>query len=407
MPATAGPSRRGFFTKRNLIIIGAILVLVAGFLIYRQITAGPSSDWIATNDISTGYAVYYLHWDRQDNVLNGTWEIIGTSKVAGSSIQNEQLQFTGSYNSQDQAISLSILSLTRNGQTQPAPSNTVETGTINGNILTLDDTAHLGFGVMTFHAGSRDEYNQDVQQVNQIHAQMLVTATAQAKATAQANRYATATAQAQAQATITATNQIYTQTLSTTPTLDDSLADNADGRWTTLSHEQPRVQIVPCTTSNNTLDVSSLTLSSNGICFRDQALPRNFLVQTQVSLIKGNKASLILNTAPGNNQSYIVDVSSNGDYDLTFDDFTKPVNSQASTLFQGNSAAIAQGLGQNQYATVALLYQDNTLSFYFNNKYIASANNISIPVILPATSAIGLEAASEALFRNLKLWSLS
>jgi len=155
-----GPLRGLPASRRPWIIGGAALlvVLLAALCVFVLLPKSPPSDWIANYSsaglFSSGQAVFYIHWDNQNGNLTGQMQITAAS---GGMTQTLTVPFTGTYNSQDHSV---FLTLTVNGTSEDL------SGTINqtDNTMTLTQVNSNQQGdQLVFRAGSESDYQQEVQ----------------------------------------------------------------------------------------------------------------------------------------------------------------------------------------------------------------------------------------------------
>jgi hypothetical protein len=140
-----------------------VIVIVAAFLITHGFRADPPSSWLATEPIgSTSKFVYYIHWTNHDGQLNGSMdEYYYSSSSSYGSGQSQSYNLDGTYNYQDQTVTLTV----HNG----AESVTIK-GNISGNNMTLHSPASTSTSSanrdLTFHTASQKDFDDAKQNTN-------------------------------------------------------------------------------------------------------------------------------------------------------------------------------------------------------------------------------------------------
>jgi hypothetical protein len=212
------------------IVIGALLIasLIGGisFWVFTQLP--PPLSWLET-DNST---VIFIHWADANGTLSGQMQIVGVD--SNYHIQQYNEPFTGTYDSQDHSISLTIHPLIIFTYTL--------TGTVSWNTLTLEGSGSNGsLSKVILHPGSIDDFNQAVSNLEQHINQQVQNAEAtasvmQATATAQAQNadatasvmQATATTQVQQQQAVSDANNALGPAIQQLNSDTNSLANDTD-----------------------------------------------------------------------------------------------------------------------------------------------------------------------------------
>jgi hypothetical protein len=126
----------------------------------------------------------------------------------------------------------------------------------------------------------------------------------------------------------------------------------------------------------------------------------NFAFEASMKIIRGDAGGVLFrveNTNP--NQYYDYYVGQDGTYGL------EVVNvSHTSTLIQGTSAAINQGLYQENL--VGVVARGNTLMLYVNHQYLGTVTDPTFSHGQIGVYAVVYTHPTEVVFSNLRLWTL-
>jgi hypothetical protein len=147
-----------------------------------------------------------------------------------------------------------------------------------------------------------------------------------------------------------------------------------------------------------------LTLSKPGFwiwCTGRYMDLNNFALQVQMSMTKvgdGDGSIVFGQTTKG---FYRVDISSAGRYTLL--QYTQN-NGQTLTLRLGSSPAIKTGL--NQVNVITVIVNNNNFYLYVNKQFVTNANLSTYSHGGVGFAAVGFDQATEAVFRNVKVWLL-
>lgn len=234
--------------------------------------------------------------------------------------------------------------------------------------------------------------------------------TANALSTAQANVAATTTSQANDSATATATvdsvtatasalNDLYNQSTSGTPVLDDTLSDNTgNGQW----EGGTSPILTGCTFVNGEYHVSEAQQGKFQPCFAHATQFSNIAYQVSITFNKGNRAQggLLFRADTTKNTYYFFHIGADGSYAF---DLYGP-NNQASTLISGLSTAIIPGFGQaNQVAVIA---NGNHYYLYINQQYVDTVTDNTFTAGQIGVAVINISTPADATFSNAQVWKL-
>jgi Domain of Unknown Function (DUF1080) len=208
----------------------------------------------------------------------------------------------------------------------------------------------------------------------------------QTQATATAGAQVTGTAHAQATATV---ENPYTR--SGTLAFVDPLSDNSRGQnWD---------ENINCAFKGGTYHAIAPDARFSDYCTANTTNFSNFAFEVNMQIIKGDAGGVIFrveNTNP--NQYYAFYVRQNGSYSLDM------VNgSGGSTLKQGWSAAIKQGLSQANL--IGVVAQGNTMTLYVNHQEILSAIDGTYNHGEIGLYAVVYTQPTEVAFSDARVWT--
>jgi hypothetical protein len=255
-----------------------------------------------------------------------------------------------------------------------------------------------GFGLI-FYAGVvrpaqlRVQATATVQSVQTANAYVTVTARAQATAFAAS----TAMAQKQAQATATALQNLYVQSTSGAPLLNETLAAQTSSNWDVYD----AVGGGGCAFSNGALLASVSQQNFYVPCFAHATNFSNFAFEVQADIIKGDEAGLIFRASDASSKFYVFRISRDGTYALYISQDEK----NSVPLAEDSSAAIKTGLGQTN--TLTVIAQSSNIYMYINQQFVGNANDSTY-----TSGEIGVFAgvhtnATEAAFSNVRVFAVS
>jgi hypothetical protein len=126
----------------------------------------------------------------------------------------------------------------------------------------------------------------------------------------------------------------------------------------------------------------------------------NFTFEVSMKIIRGDAGGVLFRVEDTNpNQYYDYYVGQDGTYGL------EVVNvSRTSTLAQGTSAAINQGLNQDNL--IGVVARGNTFMLYVNRQYLGTVTDPTFSHGQIGVYAVVYTHPTEVAFSNLKLWTL-
>lgn len=201
----------------------------------------------------------------------------------------------------------------------------------------------------------------------------------------------------QATTPITTTNpqDLYTQVVSQTPTLNDPLTGQDSNNWQDLS------TLKSCTFTGGTLHLSG----SSASCIGESTSFGDFAYQVKVTIIQGTLGGIAFRVDAINQKLYLFAISPDGLYALIYagGSATGPANEKL--LASASSPAIVTGL--NQQNTLTVIARGSSLYLYINAQYVTtltdSASMIGAIGMLAGSSTGG---ASDVTFSDAKVWTL-
>src|SRR6266480_755141 len=190
--------------------------------------------------------------------------------------------------------------------------------------------------------------------------------TARAGATAQMNATATVQTQAVAQTKVTATvlQHIFNQATSGNPVLNDSLNQQDNNNWEVDS----KAGGGGCAFTNGAYHVSTQLTGFFSSCYDHSHIFSNFVLQVQMTVLKGDRGGIIFRSDPTNTKFYLFRVGQDGSYDLYL--YVDTTGSNAQLLAQGSSSVIHTGL--NRPNKIAVIAAGSNLSFYVDQQFLVS-----------------------------------
>jgi hypothetical protein len=227
---------------------------------------------------------------------------------------------------------------------------------------------------------------------------------------AQANVAATTTSQANDSATATATvdsvtatagalGDLYNQSTSGTPVLDDTLSDNT-GKEQWEGGSSPI--LTGCAFVNSEYHVSEAQQGNFQPCFAHATQYSNIVYQISITFNKGNRAQggLLFRADLTKSTYYFFHIGTDGSY--AFDLYGR--NNRASTLTSGLSTTIIPGFGQaNQVAVIA---SGNHYYLYINQQYVDTVTDNTFTTGRIGVAVINVSTPADATFSNAQVWKL-
>lgn len=228
-------------------------------------------------------------------------------------------------------------------------------------------------------------------------------------ATAQANAQVTSTFSAantmvanlstsvavQGQATAEAEQELYQQSTSGTPILNDELNQQTSNQWdegTFPDHSS-------CLFKGGSYHVLAPNQGFYESCNENTKGFADFAFQVDMTIINGDRGGILFRSNSGNGQTYLWDMNARGAYDLYV--YSGFAASQSQTLLNGAIDFMLAGV--NQITVIAL---GNTLSFYLNQQFIASIADPTLKAGQVGVLADDYQQPTEVTFNNAKVWVL-
>jgi hypothetical protein len=217
------------------------------------------------------------------------------------------------------------------------------------------------------------------------HAQTNTPSTTQAK---------TPTVQATTAITTTNPQDLYTQIMSRTPTLNDPLAAQDANNWQDLSTLQN------CTFSGGAIHLHG----SAGSCIGEATSFSNFAYQVKVNIISGNIGGIAFRFDAINRKFYYFAISPDGLYAVFYIGGSSGSNNEK-LLASATSTAITTGL--NQSNTLTVIARGSNINIYINKQYITTLTDSSITI--GSIGMLGGNSAgntSDVAFSDAQVWTL-
>jgi hypothetical protein len=231
-----------------------------------------------------------------------------------------------------------------------------------------------------------------VQSVQTVNA--YVTTTAQVQATTFAA--ATATVQRQGQATATALQNLYVQSTSGTPILNETLATQTSSNWDVYS----AVGGGGCAFAGGALFANVSQQHFYVPCFAHATNFSNFAFEARINIIKGDEAGLVFRANDASSKFYVFRIGRDGNYAL----YISKDDKSSVPIAEDSSSAIKTGPGQMN--TLTVIAQNGNIYMYINKQFTGSVNDGTY-----ASGEIGVFAgdntnATEVAFSNVRIWNL-
>jgi hypothetical protein len=204
-------------------------------------------------------------------------------------------------------------------------------------------------------------------------------------------------------ATRQAAQDLYTQTTSRQPFINDTLSKNSVpatwfvgantiGTCTFAGGSYHAIALVPDPTFPNSL--SSLCLH------RAHLILGNFAYQVQMTILKGDAGGLFFGFLDIK-QLYLFVVDQTGSYTLVVPASQGP-SAELKALLHRPSSAIRTGFNQPNLLTV--IAQSNRISLYINRQYVAQVSVIGPPPGPIGVMAWGTPNPTDVAFNNAQVW---
>lgn len=268
--------------------------------------------------------------------------------------------------------------------------------------------------------GSATIYYIGVYQPDQLHAQVVSTATAAAAGTVHANTISTAQTQATvssqgsatanaiaqstsvASATQIALQDVYNQATNGNPALNDSLSAQDNNQWSEGQNTDSSGNFFgSCQFAGGAYNAQVVS-GGIQICQAAAMTFTNLTYQVQVNIVYGHSGGLDLRT-DANLSGYYFRISTDGTY--IFKKIAVVNNNANSTpLVSGHSSAIVTG--NNQLNVLTVIAKGSTFYLYINQQYV---NQVSDTTYKSGQIGVYIDSDAggvEGAFHNAKVWKL-
>ena len=201
----------------------------------------------------------------------------------------------------------------------------------------------------------------------------------------------------QATASITTTNpqDLYTQVMSRTPTLNDPLTGQDANDWQNLS------TLSSCTFTAGVLHLTG----SAGSCIGESTNFGDFAYQVKMTIIKGDLGGVAFRVDAINRKLYFFTINPDGLYIVAFIGGGSTSSGNQKILAAANSSAITTGL--NQQNTLTVIARGSSIYIYINKQYVTTLTDSSSTIgaigMLGGSSAGG---TSDVVFSDAQVWTL-
>ena len=201
----------------------------------------------------------------------------------------------------------------------------------------------------------------------------------------------------QATASITTTNpqDLYTQVMSRTPTLNDPLTAQDANNWQDLSTLQG------CTFTGGALHLHGVA----GSCIGEATNFSDFAYQVKMTIVQGNVGGIAFRFDTINRKFYYLAINPDGLYAVIYaGGGTSSANSEK-LLASATSTAITTGL--NQPNTLTVIARGSNINIYINKQFVTTLTDNSITI-----GAIGMlggnssGSTSDVAFSDVQVWTL-
>lgn len=201
----------------------------------------------------------------------------------------------------------------------------------------------------------------------------------------------------QATASITTTNpqDLYTQVMSRTPTLNDPLTAQDANNWQNLSTLQG------CTFTGGALHLHGTA----GSCIGESTNFSDFAYQVKMTIIQGNIGGIAFRFDAINRKFYYFAINPDGLYAVIYAGGGTSSTGNEKLLASATSSAITTGL--NQPNTLTVIARGSNINIYINRQFVTTLTDNSITI-----GAIGMlggnssGSTSDVAFSDVQVWTL-
>ncbi len=198
---------------------------------------------------------------------------------------------------------------------------------------------------------------------------------------------------AQATTPITTTNpqDLYTQVISQTPTLNDPLTNQDANNWQDLS------TLKSCTFTGGVLHLSG----SSTNCIGESTSFSDFAYQVKMTIIQGTLGGIAFRVDAINQKLYLFAINPDGLYALIYAGGNAAGSANEKLLVSASSSAIVTGL--NQQNTLTVIARGSSIYLYINKQYVTTLTDSSSTI-----GAIGMLAGttSNVTYSDAQVWTL-
>lgn len=187
---------------------------------------------------------------------------------------------------------------------------------------------------------------------------------------------------------------IYTQSTSGIPVLDDPLRDNSKGyNWQELKDNSSS-----CAFTEGAYHVTESQQGSFTTCNAQSTNFFNFTLQVQMVIVKGDFGGILFRSDSTGSNAYIFGIYQDGSYFFTV---VRNANGQSASK-RGTSPAFKTGL--NQPNLIAVVARGTNFYLYINGQFVDNMSDTSF-----GSGQVGVFAGdkfnpSDVAFSNLKIW---
>lgn len=201
----------------------------------------------------------------------------------------------------------------------------------------------------------------------------------------------------QATTSITTTNpqDLYTQIMSRTPTLNDPLTAQDANSWQDLSTLQS------CTFTSGALHLHGAA----GSCIGEATNFSNFAYQVKMTIIQGNIGGIAFRFDAINRKFYYFAINPDGLYAVIYTGGGTSSSNGEKLLASATSSAIITGL--NQPNTLTVIVRGSNINIYINKQFVTTLTDNSITI--GAIGMLGGNSAgstSDVAFSDAQVWTL-
>ncbi len=205
----------------------------------------------------------------------------------------------------------------------------------------------------------------------------------------QATPTAIAQGTAEVIATATAFQNIYTQTTSGIPVLNDPLSGPDNNHWDENSY---------CTFTGGAYHVTESQQGTFNTCNAQSTNFFNLTLQVQMVIVKGDFGGILFRSDSTGSNAYIFGIYQDGSYF-----FTAVLNTNGqSPLYRSTSPVFRTGL--NQANLIAAVARGTNFYLYINGQFVANVSDKSFGPGQIGVFAGDRNNPSDVAFSNLKIW---